>query len=240
MKSLYKAIQDQFRDKKPLCAPTADEWAARREEMVEIQIRRRGVADSDVLEALRCVPRHHFVVEENRLDAYEDKPLPIGVGQTISQPYIVAAMTAALALRGHERVLEIGTGCGYQAAILSHLAKEVFSVERHAELAKAASKLLSDLGYENVRVHCGDGTFGFEKFAPFDAILVAAAAPALPPPLVAQLAEGGRLIIPIGGAEHQQLKLFRRHGEATTCTPLEACRFLPLIGYYGVQETCER
>jgi protein-L-isoaspartate(D-aspartate) O-methyltransferase len=181
-----------------------DQFAVQRAEMIEKQLRRRGVRDARVLLAMAAVRREEFVPKEFRQRAYEDVPLPIGEGQTISQPYIVAAMTAALHLTGSERVLEIGTGCGYQAAILSHLSKIVFSVESRSKLAAAAAVRLERLGYGDVHVHCGDGTLGLPELAPFDAILVAAAAPAVPEPLRSQLPEGGRLILPVGVAENQE------------------------------------
>lgn len=212
------------------------ECAARREEMIEKQLRRRGIQDAAVLAAMAAVPRHEFVSEDVRAHAYDDLPLPIGSGQTISQPYIVAAMTAALHLQPGDRVLEIGTGCGYHAAVLSRLAKEVFTIERRPELASSASARLTRLGYSNAHVHCGDGTLGLPEFAPFDAILVAAAAPAVPKPLLAQLAEGGRIILPVGGAEHQELQLIEKHGDTFPIKMLEGCRFVPLLGYHGWQE----
>jgi protein-L-isoaspartate(D-aspartate) O-methyltransferase len=214
-----------------------EEFAPQRSEMVEKQLRRRGIRDAAVLAAMTAVPRHEFVADELRSQAYEDVPLPIGGGQTISQPYIVAAMTAALRLQPGDRVLEIGAGCGYQAAVLSQLAKEVFTIERRPELASAAAKLLARLGYSNIHVHCGDGTLGLPEIAPFDAILVAAAAPAVPKPLLAQLAERGRIIIPVGGAEHQELQLVEKHGDAFPAKILEGCRFVPLVGYHGWQES---
>lgn len=214
----------------------SEEYAPLRLEMVEKQLRRRGIRDAAVLAAMTAVPRHEFVANELRSHAYDDAPLPIGSGQTISQPYIVAAMTAALHLQPGDRVLEIGTGCGYQAAVLSRLAKEVFTIERRSELASAASRLLARLDYSNVHVHCGDGTFGLPEIAPFDAILVAAAAPEIPKPLLAQLAERGRMIIPVGGADHQELQLVERHGDAFPAKTLEGCRFVPLVGYHGWQE----
>jgi protein-L-isoaspartate(D-aspartate) O-methyltransferase len=200
-------------------------------------LRRRGINDAAVLAAMMAVPRHEFVAEELRAHAYDDLPLPIGGGQTISQPYIVAAMTAALHLRPGDRVLEIGTGCGYQAAVLARLAKEVFTIERRPELASAASAKLARLDYANAHVHCGDGTLGLPELAPFDAILVAAAAPAVPKPLLAQLSEGGRMILPVGEAEHQELQLIERHGDAFPTKRLEGCRFVPLVGYHGWQES---
>jgi protein-L-isoaspartate(D-aspartate) O-methyltransferase len=215
----------------------SEEYAPQRLEMVEKQLRRRGIRDVAVLAAMTVVPRHEFVANELRSHAYDDAPLPIGGGQTISQPYIVAAMTAALHLQPGDRVLEIGTGCGYQAAVLSRLAKEVFTIERRPELASAASRLLAQLDYSNVHVHCGDGTFGLPEIAPFDAILVAAAAPEIPKPLLTELAERGRMIIPVGGADHQELQLVERHGDAFPAKTLEGCRFVPLVGYHGWQES---
>jgi protein-L-isoaspartate(D-aspartate) O-methyltransferase len=216
--------------------PEKKEYAAQQLEMIEKQLRRRGISDSAVLGAMTAVPRHEFVAEELRSRAYEDVPLPIGGGQTISQPYIVAAMTAALHLQPSDRVLEIGTGCGFQAAVLSLLAKEVFTIERRPELASAASATLARLGYANAHAHCGDGTLGLPDFAPFDAILVAAAAPSVPKPLLLQLAEGGRMILPVGDTEHQELQLIEKHGDTFPTKMLEGCRFVPLVGYHGWQE----
>lgn len=213
-----------------------DEFALQRAEMIEKQLRRRGVHDSGVLAAMASVRREEFVPKEFRARAYDDAPLPIGEGQTISQPYIVAAMTAALHLTGNDRVLEIGTGCGYQAAILSHLARIVFTIESRSELASSAAARLDRLGYSTVHVHCGDGTLGLSELAPFDAILVAAAAPAVPEPLRSQLADGGRLILPVGDAENQELLYIERHGNSFETRTLEACRFVPLIGYHGWKE----
>jgi protein-L-isoaspartate(D-aspartate) O-methyltransferase len=240
MKDPRKYIQDQLSAGNT--APNASEepWTQQRREMLEVQIRKRGIVDAAVLAAMGSIPRHEFVLADQVPQAYADTPLPIGDGQTISQPYIVAAMTEALGLRGEERVLEIGTGCGYQTAVLSRLSKEVFSVECRAELASAAEKRLTNLGFANVRIFCQDGTLGLPEFAPFDAILVAAAAPSAPPPLLAQLSDGGRLILPLGGAENQELHLIQRHGSAFIERNLGACRFVPLIGYYGVQESPSR
>src|SRR5712671_8236217 len=209
------------------------EYAAERAEMIEKQLRRRGIRDAEVLAAMTAVPRHEFVPEELRSRAYEDLPLPIGGGQTISQPYIVAAMTAALHLQPGDRVLEIGTGCGYRAAVLSRLAREVFTIERRPELASSASVKLARLGYTKAHVHCGDGTLGLAELAPFDAILVAAAAPAVPAPLIEQLATGGRMIVPVGDAENQDLQLVERTDRALRTTILEPCRFVPLVGAHG-------
>src|SRR5580693_2607186 len=216
--------------------PECEEFAPQMARMIETQLRRRGITDAAVLAAIEGVPRHEFVAEEFRARAYDDVPLPIGDNQTISQPYIVAAMTAALHLRPSERVLEVGTGCGYQAAILSRLAKIVFTVESRSELASSAAARLDRLGFENVHVHCGDGTLGLPELSPFDAILVAAAAPSVPEPLRAQLAEGGRLILPVGGADNQELLRIERHGNSFETRALEACRFVPLIGYHGWKE----
>lgn len=220
--------------------PESNDYASQRAEMVEKQLRRRGIEDNCVLGAMLAVPRHEFVAEDLHGRAYEDVPLPIGSGQTISQPYIVAAMTAALRLQPTDRALEIGAGCGYQAAVLSLLSREAFTIERRAELAFAASEKLARLGYLNVHVHCGDGTLGLPEFAPFDAILVAAAAPAAPGPLLAQLAEGGRMIIPVGDADNQELQLIeKRVGKFSTKT-MEGCRFVPLVGYHAWQKPPER
>jgi len=206
---------------------------AARGTMIETQIERRGVRDARVLGAMRAVPRHAFVSADLQAQAYEDAPLPIGGGQTISQPYMVAAMTAALRLRGTERVLEVGGGCGYQAAVLSALAREVVTVEYRADLAAATSARLAEMGYENIHVHCGDGTLGLSEMAPFDAILVAAGAPAVPAPLLAQLAEGGRMVIPVGNLESQELQLVERSRDIFQTTVLDTCRFVPLVGAHG-------
>ncbi|HET8925705.1 MAG TPA: protein-L-isoaspartate(D-aspartate) O-methyltransferase [Candidatus Acidoferrum sp.] len=213
-----------------------EEHGPQRAEMIEKQLRRRGITDAAVLAAMKEVPRHEFVPGALRSRAYEDAPLPIGAGQTISQPYIVAAMTAALRVRVTDRVLEIGTGCGYQAAVLSTLAKEVYTIECRAELATGASERLQRFSYHNVHVHCGDGTLGLPEFAPFNEILVAAAAPTVPRPLLTQLADKGRMILPIGDTEHQELRLIEKLGTEFLTTTLEGCRFVPLVGYYGWQD----
>ncbi len=212
--------------------PTA-EFAEQRLSMVAEQIRERGVGSPRLLEAMLAVPRHLFVPEEYMAGAYTDQPLPIGEGQTISQPFMVAAMTEALELSGSERVLEVGTGSGYQAAVLSLLAAEVYTVESHASLALAARRRLARLEYLNVHVHTGDGTLGLPAAAPFDAIVVTAAAPGVPPPLVEQLAEGGRLVIPVGHSDQQELLQVRKTGGQTTSRVLHYCRFVPLVGRYG-------
>jgi protein-L-isoaspartate(D-aspartate) O-methyltransferase len=217
-----------------------DPFVAVRAEMIEQQLCRRGICDLGVLAAMASVPRHEFVHADFRHQAYADAPLPIGDGQTISQPYMVAVMTAALRLAGVERVLEIGTGCGYQAAVLSRVAREVLSVECRPGLAASAAQRLARLGFSTVHVHCGDGTLGLPEFAPFDAILVAAGAPAVPAPLLAQLAEGGRLILPVGGAEHQELQLIERNGNEFRRLQMEFCRFVPLVGHHGWKESPAR
>jgi protein-L-isoaspartate(D-aspartate) O-methyltransferase len=225
-------------------APAADrspeEHESARRAMVETQLRRRHVSDASVLASMGAVPRHEFVAAEFRNRAYEDAPLPIGEGQTISQPYIVAAMTAALRLNGSERVLEVGAGCGYQAAVLASLAKEIFTIEYRDQLGALAAQRLSRLGYANVHVHCGDGTLGLPEFAPFDAILVAAAAPAAPAPLLAQLAVGGRMVVPVGDVENQELQLIERGHDTFRRIMLESCRFVPLIGAHGWKESSFR
>jgi protein-L-isoaspartate(D-aspartate) O-methyltransferase len=208
-------------------------FEAARRDMVARQIRERGVRSARVLGAMEAVPRHLFVPHERIPDAYSDEALPIGEGQTISQPYIVAASAEALGLEGHERVLEVGAGTGYQAAVLSHLACEVIAVEAIQVLAESARERLSRLGYSNVRVEHGDGSLGLIRDAPFDAILVSAAAPGVPEPLVEQLAEGGRLVIPVGLTAHQQLLRIVKEGNRTKEQKLFACRFVPLVGRFG-------
>lgn len=204
-----------------------------RKRMVERQIARRGITSPRILEAFLDIPRHLFIPENQHLFAYEDGPLPIGKGQTISQPYIVAYMTKHLNLAGNERVLEIGTGSGYQAAILGKLAAEVHTVERHHSLAERATQLLADLGFENIWVHLGDGTIGLLEFAPYDAIMVTAAAPDVPVPLLDQLADGGRLIMPVGGRAGQVLHLYQRRGKEIIKDDLTPVAFVPLIGDHG-------
>lgn len=212
---------------------TDEGYADLREAMVEAQIRKRGIGDERVLQAMRSVPRHEFVESHWKNLAYTDEPLPISGGQTISQPYIVAVMCAAVHLEGTERVLEIGTGCGYQAAVLSCLAREVHTVEYREELASAARERLQRLGYGNIHVYCGDGSLGLQAFAPYDGIVVAAAAPHVPEPLTQQLAEGGRMIVPVGEEEHQVLLLLTKHGEKFSSERREPCRFVPLLGRHG-------
>jgi protein-L-isoaspartate(D-aspartate) O-methyltransferase len=208
-------------------------FEAQRREMVALQIRDRGVRSERVLAAMSSVPRHEFVPANQTAAAYSDQALPIGDGQTISQPYVVAAMTQALSLTGSEHVLEIGGGSGYQAAVLALLAREVVAIEFVPQLAEAARERLAHLGYANVRVEQGDGSLGWPAGAPYDAILVAAGAPAIPAPLVAQLAEGGRLIIPVGSAEEQNLLSVVKRGDQIYSETLFACRFVPLRGHHG-------
>lgn len=214
-------------------ASAAAEFADVRRAMVAEQVRGRGIESLRVLEAMLKVPRHAFVAPELRSEAYEDKPLPIGEGQTISQPFMVGAMCEALELSGTERVLEVGTGSGYQAAVLAFLAREVFTIESHASLTLAARHRLEDLGCPNVHVYQGDGTLGLPEAAPFEAIVVAAAAPQIPPPLTEQLAEGGRLVIPVGGASEQELVQVKKIGGELRSRVLHYCRFVPLVGYHG-------
>jgi protein-L-isoaspartate(D-aspartate) O-methyltransferase len=208
-------------------------YASEREYMVESQIVRRGVRDMRVLEAMRDVPRHVFVAPEYRYLAYTDGPLPIGNGQTISQPYIVALMSELLALRGDEKVLEVGTGSGYQAAILAHLAREVHSIERYANLAQYAAGILQDLRLENVQVHTGDGSKGLPEHAPYAGIIVTAAAPNIPRPLLDQLEDGGRLVIPVGSRGGQVLERWVRHGERYDYESIIPVAFVPLVGEQG-------
>ncbi len=208
-------------------------FEAERDAMIERQLRARGLVDPRLLAAFRRVPRHRFVPPEHAAEAYSDHPIPIGAGQTISQPYIVGLMVGALRLVGHERVLEIGTGSGFQTAILAELALDVYSVERVPELRREATRRMADLGYQNVQLTDGNGSLGWPAHAPYDAIIVSAAAPSVPPPLLAQLGADGRLVIPIGPAEGQTLVLLERHQGTVNRTDLAGCLFVPLIGDYG-------
>ena len=206
-----------------------DPFTNLRLKMVESQLRARGISDTRVLDAFAKVPRHEFAPERYRSQAYEDHPLPIGEEQTISQPYIVALMLQALAISPHDRVLEIGTGSGYVTALLAELAAHVISIERHASLADAAAALLSRMGYRNIQVVTADGSRGFPQCAPYDVVIVSAAAPELPQELVAQLSEGGRMIVPVGVEDSQQLQFIEmRHGKPIL-TLRELCRFVPLV-----------
>lgn len=210
-----------------------NDYSRERALMVEQQLMRRDIRDPKVLEAFLSVPRHRFVGDDLRGSAYADHPLPIGEGQTISQPYIVALMTQYLELQEDARVLEIGTGCGYQTAILSRIAAEVYTIERITSLSKKAEALLGELGYTNVRVFVGDGTQGLPASAPYDGIIVTAGSPKIPEPLVAQLAEGGRLVIPVGGRWSQELLVVRREGGRVTQREVCGCVFVPLLGEHG-------
>ncbi len=211
---------------------TADA-ASQRARMINEQLRARGIRDERVLTAMAKVPREAFVAPADLPNAYGDYPLPIGAGQTISQPYIVADMLEILDLRPEDRVLEVGTGTGYEAAILAELTAEVWTIERHLELADKARQVLEQLGYANVHVVHGDGSRGLPEHAPFDKILVAAAAPRVAEELVAQLADGGRLIVPVGTRHEQQLHLVRKLGDQISVTHHELCRFVPLVGDAG-------
>jgi protein-L-isoaspartate(D-aspartate) O-methyltransferase len=200
-----------------------------RQRMVESQLRARGIGDEHVLSAMARVPRHEFAPPRYRDQAYEDHPLPIAQGQTISQPFIVALMLEALHLSASDKVLEIGTGSGYLTALLAELTAEVISIERHAVLADQARAVISQLGYKNVRIITGDGSRGYASYAPYDVIVVSAAAAELPHELVAQLAEGGRMIIPVGAEDAQQLQLVEKYGGQTRISLRELCRFVPLV-----------
>jgi protein-L-isoaspartate(D-aspartate) O-methyltransferase len=213
-----------------------NQYSNLRNRMVSEQIVSRGVQDERVLDALRRVPRHWFVPEEYTHLAYTDGPLPIGNGQTISQPYIVALMTELMELEGDENVLEVGTGSGYQAALLAHLARVVHTIERHEVLAEKAEKGLMRLGLTNVVVHVGDGSLGLPDYAPFEAIMVTAAAPRVPQPLCDQLADGGRLIIPEGGAGGQALKRWRKQNGEFKAEYITPVAFVPLRGQHGWEE----
>ena len=219
-------------------SPETDDaqFAEQREQMVATQLRARGISDERVLAAMARVPRHVFVAEEYRDQAYEDHPVPIGEAQTLSQPYIVAITLQALFLTGSEKVLEIGTGSGYQTALLAEVADQVYSVERHASLASSAERALGGLGYRNIHVLVGDGSQGLRQYAPFHAIVVSAAAPHIPPALFEQLAENGHMVIPVGPAHAQELQLVRKRNGQAAVEILEGCRFVPLIGGQGYPE----
>lgn len=204
-----------------------------RKQMVETQLASRDIVDARVLEVFRKVPRHMFVRESLQPEAYGDFPLPIGCGQTISQPYMVALMTQCLELKGEEKVLEIGTGSGYQTAILAELSKEVYSIERYEELALIAQNILDQLGYTNIHIKAGDGTLGWEEFSPYDGIIVTAGAPEVPNTLKEQLKDDGRLVIPVGGTFSQVLTVVKRSGNRFSETQVCGCVFVPLVGRYG-------
>ena len=209
------------------------DFALLRVSMVTTQLQRRGINEASVLRAFLKVPRHLFVPAESRSAAYRDQPLPIGHGQTISQPYMVALMVQEAAIAQGERVLEIGTGCGYQTAILAELGGVVYSVERVPELMEGARSLLHQLGYNEVRLHQGDGTLGWPDPLTFDAIVVAAGAHCVPPDLVEQLALEGRLIIPVQDGRFHVLHIITRTADGLKTRKGEACRFVPLVGRYG-------
>ncbi|MGC9319263.1 MAG: protein-L-isoaspartate(D-aspartate) O-methyltransferase [Armatimonadota bacterium] len=211
----------------------ASEFERQREGMVEGQLKPRGIRDERVLRAMAQVPRERFVPKEMRLDAYADRPLPIGEGQTISQPYMVAAMLEALACRPEDVALEVGAGSGYQAALLAELCSQVYAVEIVEKLAERARQALEEAGYENVEVVVGDGTQGLPQHAPYDRIIVAAAAPRVPEPLIEQLADGGRLVIPVGSQMTQRLLIVERHGDEIVRRKSMPCVFVPLVGRHG-------
>lgn len=200
-----------------------------RQQMVETQLRRRGVRDERVLQAMSSVQRHEFVLPQYREQSYEDRPLPIREAQTISQPYIVAIMLEAISLEPSDVVLEIGTGCGYLTALLSQLCRHVYSMELHQSLANQARAILHKQGYVNTTVMLGDGSQGFAQCAPYQAIVVSAAAAAIPQPLFEQLAEEGRMVIPVGPPEAQQLQFVRKQSGNPVITVIEGCRFVPLV-----------
>jgi protein-L-isoaspartate(D-aspartate) O-methyltransferase len=212
-----------------------DSYGGYRGQLVEV-LRRKGVRDLSVLRAIRMVPRHLFVPESVRHRAYDDAALPIGSGQTISQPYVQARYLELIGLTGKEKVLEIGTGSGYQTALLGLLASMAFSVERVADLAQRARAALTASGIRNVTVLVGDGTLGWRPFAPYDAILVSAASPDIPSPLVEQLAEGGKMVIPLGDRDTQTLTLVERLGESVRTSTIADVRFVPLVGEFGFQQ----
>jgi protein-L-isoaspartate(D-aspartate) O-methyltransferase len=209
------------------------QFAEQRALMVEVQLRQHGIRDVRALAAMGKVPREKFVAPEFARDAYADGPIPIGAGQTVSQPFMVAAMLEALKVRPTDRVLEVGTGTGYEAAVLGELAAEVWTVERHGDLADKARLILAELGYQNVYVVCGDGSSGLPEHAPFDRIIVAAGAPQAPPSLIAQLADGGRLVVPVGTRAEQQLQIVRKIGDDVVTSSHVLCCFVPLVGAEG-------
>ena len=207
-----------------------------REEMVKGQLASRGIFDKLVLDAMKKVERHKFVPEDLEASAYEDCALPIGEGQTISQPYMVAIMTEKLGLSGGEKVLEIGTGSGYQAAVLAEIAGEVYTIERIPSIAERSRKIFDGLGYKNIKVIIGDGTLGYQKEAPFDGIIVTAGAPSIPKPLIDQLSDGGRLVIPVGETFEQTLTIVTKKGNKLDIERSIGCVFVPLVGKYGWKE----
>jgi len=214
-----------------------DNFELLRNEMVDTQLIPRGISDPRVLGAFRKVPRHLFAPENIRASAYDDAALPIGEGQTISQPYMVAIMTELLKLKGNEKVLEVGTGSGYQAAILAELCRKVITIERIEKLSERAAKVLKEIGYSNLEFVVGDGTLGYSKEAPYDGIIVTAGCPEIPPPLIDQLAEGGRLVIPVGERYLQTLTIATKEKGKISIEESIGCVFVPLIGKYGWQNS---
>jgi protein-L-isoaspartate(D-aspartate) O-methyltransferase len=214
-------------------AAPQDPYLIERRNMVETQLRSRGIHDERVLDAMLRVPRHEFVAEAYRRRAYADHPIPIAENQTISQPFIVAVSLQALALQGTEKVLEVGTGSGYQTALLAVLAREVYSIERHAVLARDAEATLGKLRFTNLRIIVGDGSNGLREFAPYEAVLVSAAAPNIPQSLFDQLTPEGRMVIPVGPPDAQELQLVRKQEGEPLVEVIEGCRFVPLIGAEG-------
>ena len=208
-------------------------YSGQRRKMVEDQLIQRGVKDVRILEAMNRIPRHLFVHESLQHRAYGDHPLPIGENQTISHPHTVAAMTEALNLKGREKVLEIGTGSGYQTALLGELCAQVFTIERIRSIALKAQEVLGRLGYMKIVFKVFDGTYGWPDQAPFDAILIAAASPDVPKNLLVQLADNGRLVMPVGGAQNQRLRLVVKEGGRVTESEIGECKFVPLVGKYG-------
>ncbi|NIQ02927.1 MAG: protein-L-isoaspartate(D-aspartate) O-methyltransferase [Nitrospinaceae bacterium] len=218
-----------------LTAQSLKQYAGHRQKMVE-ELFNRGIKDLRVIEAMSRVPRHLFVRDTFHHKAYGDHPLPIGDSQTISQPYIVAVMTEALQLTGEERVLEIGTGSGYQTAILSELAAQVFTIERVKSLGRQAKQLLDGLGYTHINYKIFDGTYGWRELGPYDAMMITAAGPQVPKALIEQVKDGGRIVAPVGHDSGQELMLFTRRGDRLASRRLTDCFFVPLIGKYGVPE----
>jgi protein-L-isoaspartate(D-aspartate) O-methyltransferase len=212
------------------------DYAALRKRMVDEQLIPRGINNPKVLDVFRKIERHKFIPEDLHLNSYADFPTPIGEGQTISQPYIVALMTQCLGLTGQEKVLEIGTGSGYQTAILAELSKDVYSIERSAGLSKRAQAVLIELGYTNIKIRIGDGSLGWAEEAPFDRIIITAAAPRVPLPLTEQLKENGKLILPLGESFSQILTLIEKRKDKFESSEICGCVFVPLVGKYGLRK----
>jgi len=206
-----------------------------RKEMVEEQLINRGIRDQRVLNAFYNIPRHSFIPQEEQKDAYSDFPLPIGNNQTISQPYIVALMTESLDLKGEEKILEIGTGSGYQTAILAGLAKKIYTIERIPELSQNAQKLLNELGYKNIHFKVDDGTLGWKEEAPFDRVIITAYCPEIPQPLIEQLNERGKIILPLGETFSQMLTIAEKKEGKLSYRDVCACVFVPLVGIHGAR-----